>query len=153
MCYRCARAVSGGLMSLQILPRDLKRALELIKADPTRGWTIGELAKSCGMAPRTLQKRFQQFIGRGPLGFLRDLRLDLVRKELVAASRSASVTEIATRAGFNHLSRFAAEYSRRYGRNPIGDFAPIARNTERCSVATSSPLHGDYPADSRRTSI
>jgi len=105
-------------MSLQFLPHDLKRALEFLRADPSRSWTIGELAKSCGMAPRTLQKRFQQFIGRGPLGFLRDLRLDLVRKELLAASRSASVTEIAMRAGFNHLSRFATEYCRRYGETP-----------------------------------
>lgn len=105
-------------MSLQILPHDLKRALELIKADPTRGWTMGELAKSSGMAPRTLQKRFQQFVGHGPLSFLRDLRLDLVRKELLAAPHKASVTQIATRAGFSHLGRFATEYSKRYGETP-----------------------------------
>ena len=105
-------------MSVQILPRDLKRALELIRADPTRGWTIGELAKSCGMTPRTLQKRFQRFVGRGPLGFLRDLRLDLVRKELLVAPRNASVTQIAMRCGFSHLGRFATEYSKHYGETP-----------------------------------
>jgi AraC-like DNA-binding protein len=105
-------------MSVQILPHDLKRALELIRAHPARGWTLGELAASSGIAPRTLQKRFQQFVGRGPLEFLRDVRLDLVRKELLAAPRDASVTDIAARAGFSHLGRFATAYSKRYGETP-----------------------------------
>jgi transcriptional regulator GlxA family with amidase domain len=45
-------------MPIQILPRDLKRALDLFEADPSRAWRVGELATACGVAPRTLQSAF-----------------------------------------------------------------------------------------------
>jgi len=50
--------------------------------------------------------------------FLRELRLDKARQELLRASNGATVTDIATRNGFNHVGRFAMQYRARYGESP-----------------------------------
>jgi AraC-like DNA-binding protein/tetratricopeptide (TPR) repeat protein len=101
-----------------LLPRDVKKAMELMRADPAGRRSIGELAAACGVASRTLQKHFRLFLGRTPGEVLDELRLDRVRQELLQARPEASVTESATRHGIGHLGRFAADYRRRYGETP-----------------------------------
>jgi AraC-like DNA-binding protein/TolB-like protein len=100
------------------LPRDLKQALDRLTAEPERGWTLASLAAACGVAPRTLQKHFRRFLDCTPLEFVRDLRLDRARQQLLWEPTVASVTDVAARCGFNHLGRFAAWYHERYGESP-----------------------------------
>jgi transcriptional regulator GlxA family with amidase domain len=53
------------------------------------------------------------------MSYLRRLRLDHVRAELLKADpRLVSVTEVATRWGFLHQSRFAQQYRQRFGELP-----------------------------------
>jgi len=104
-------------MSCGPLPRDLNRALDRLKAEPERHWTLVGLAAACGVAPRTLQKHFRRFLDRTPLELIRELRLDRAR-QLLLRGPAANVTDIAARCGFNHLGRFAARYHRRYGESP-----------------------------------
>jgi len=101
-----------------LLPRDVKKAMELMRADPASARSIGELAAACGVARRTLQKHFRLFLGRTPGEVLHELRLERVRQELLQARPEASVTECAMRYGISHLGRFAADYRRRYGETP-----------------------------------
>ena len=96
----------------------MKKAIEWLESEPARPWRVGELAALCGVAPRTLQKHFHRFLDQAPLAFLRDLRLDCVRQELLRGAPDTSITEIATRYGFVHLGRFAIQYRRRYGETP-----------------------------------
>jgi TolB-like protein len=112
-------------MAPQLVPGPLKRALDLFQADPARGWTVGEIASACGVGRRTLQRYFRRFIGRMPMEFLHGLRLDRARHELLRASGRGSVTDIATRVGFNHVGRFATQYRARYGESPS---ATLSRN-------------------------
>ena len=100
------------------LPRDVKKALDLLTANPARDCSICELAAECGVAARTLQKHFKRFLGRTPGDVVRDLRLERVRHELLQASPQASVTESAIRWRVGHLGRFSASYRRRYGETP-----------------------------------
>jgi AraC-like DNA-binding protein/TolB-like protein len=100
------------------LPRGLKKATEWLEAEPGRPWRLSELAAACGVAPRTLQKHFRRFLGRAPLAFLRELRFEWARQELLAGGEPRNITEIATRCGFGHLGRFAIEYRQRYGESP-----------------------------------
>jgi AraC-like DNA-binding protein len=76
-------------MATTLMPRDVQQALALLKANSARGHTIKELAVACRVAPRTLQKHFHQFLGRSPTEVLRDLRLDLVRRESLWAGTIA----------------------------------------------------------------
>jgi AraC-like DNA-binding protein/tetratricopeptide (TPR) repeat protein len=106
-----------GSIPLGPLPRGVRKAIECLESQPGRAWRVAELARTCGIAPRTLQKQFRRFVGRAPLAFLCELRLARAREELVHG-RDTSVTEIAMRYGFAHLGRFAVAYRHRYGESP-----------------------------------
>jgi len=55
----------------------------------------------------------------GPMAFLRRRRLEAARRDLFATSpREVSITEVALRYAFAHLSRFAADYRRCFGESP-----------------------------------
>ncbi len=123
-------------MAPQLVPGPLKRALDLLEADPGRGWTVDEVASACGVGRRTLQRHFRRFIGRMPMEFLRDLRLHRARQELLTAPGRANVTDIAARSGFHHTGRFATQYRARYGESPS---ATLSRN-QRIAVGRPQRL-------------
>src|SRR5215468_9548635 len=100
-CY--SRLQQGYAMVAQSSPRVVRAALDLMKADPVRAWTVDEIALACGVGPRTLQRQLQRFVGRVPMAFLRDLRLDRARQELLRAAGSVSVTDIGGHSGFSHM--------------------------------------------------
>jgi transcriptional regulator GlxA family with amidase domain len=100
------------------LPRDLRKALDRLEAEPNRPWRVEDLAAISGVARRTLHKHFRRFLSRTPMQFLRELRLARARQELLRASPGAGVAEVAERCGITHLGRFATRYRERYGESP-----------------------------------
>ena len=101
-----------------LLPRDVKKAVDLLQGNLRYAWKIGELARLCGLPRRTLEKHFRRFLGCSPLEYLRGARLDQARRKLARAAPSVNVTEIAGDCGFNHLGRFAIAYRDRYAESP-----------------------------------
>jgi transcriptional regulator GlxA family with amidase domain len=80
---------------------------------------VAELAAASSTSVRSLQESFRRSLGTSPMKYLRDLRLEQVHKELVAAEPGpVTVTEVATRWGFVHLGRFAAAYRQRFTERP-----------------------------------
>ena len=114
-------------MAREPLPRSLKKAIERLEAEPARLWRLATLAAACGVAPRTLQKHFRRFVGRAPLAYLREVRFEGARRELLGAAEKATITEIATRCGFAHLGRFATEYRQRFGESPSATLRRLRR--------------------------
>jgi AraC-like DNA-binding protein/tetratricopeptide (TPR) repeat protein len=129
----------------KLLPRDLKKAIDRLEAEPGRPWTLDDLAAVSGVARRTLHKRFRRFLSCTPMEFLRDLRLDRVRQDLLEASPGANITEVAMRWGVTHLGRFAARYHERYGESPS---ATLRRGRVLALRAPSQPI---APAADRPT--
>ena len=123
-------------MDSRILPRGVKLAIDLIRRDLARAWTVDELAAACGLARRTMQTQFRRFLGSAPLEFLRLTRLAEARRQLLEAEPAATVTSIATNCGFTHLGRFAGWYRERYGESPS---ATLDRRRLRLDVAAVSP--------------
>lgn len=100
-------------------PRAVRRAVEAMRADPGRPFSVADLARVAGVSARSLQDGFQRHLDTSPMAYLREVRLSLVHQELRQADPGAgTVTEIAYRCGFVHLGRFAALYRRRYGVSP-----------------------------------
>ncbi|WP_370185367.1 AraC family transcriptional regulator [Rhodococcus wratislaviensis] len=100
--------------------RTFQRALDFCDeylADPI---TVGDLAQYVGISARSLQRAFQEELGTSPTRYLQSLRLAQVRQDLLEMDPTSpeSVTQIAHRWGFVHLSRFAAAYRKRYGEAP-----------------------------------
>ena len=98
------------------VPGDVKKAIELLRAHPER--SLARLAASCGVAPRTLQKHFVQFVGKTPSELRFEMRMDRARLELLRARPEVSVATIATSCGISHLGRFAVLYRKRFGETP-----------------------------------
>ena len=84
-----------------------------------RAPTLIELCATLGVAERTLRTSCAQYLGMGPMSYLRLRRLKSVRRTLCSASPAdSSVAEIARRHGFTELGRFAAKYRQLFGELP-----------------------------------
>lgn len=94
----------------------LKRADRFIAAHLQRAFSMGELARHCGVSGRTLQKCFALHRGVTPVAYVRSVRLDRAHAELQAAG--TSVAEVAARHGFGSPTTFALEYRKRFGAAP-----------------------------------
>lgn len=101
-----------------VLPRHVKAAEEYMRAHPDQALTIESLAQAVGVSGRTLFEGFRKFLGVSPMRYLRDLRMDCARRDLLDPAKPRSVTAIATHWGFYQLGRFACEYRRRFDEQP-----------------------------------
>jgi AraC-like DNA-binding protein len=99
--------------------RPVSRAVELLRSDPGRPWTAGELAAAVSVSTRSLHDGFRRSIGTSPMAYLREQRLHAVHDELASAEPgSVTITEVAARWGFVHLGRFAATYRKKFAELP-----------------------------------
>jgi transcriptional regulator GlxA family with amidase domain len=66
-----------------------------------------------------VQESFRRVFDVSPLTYLRHVRLDRVRDELLESGPQAgAVGDVARRWGFAHLGRFSAAYAERFGEYP-----------------------------------
>jgi AraC-like DNA-binding protein len=100
-------------------PATIRKAIDLIEADPRAPLSVADLATGCGVGARALQHGFQRHVGLSPMGYLRDARLRGADADLrAAAAADDTVASIARRWGFAHPGRFAAAYEAKYGQPP-----------------------------------
>lgn len=81
--------------------------------------TMSSLAAHVGVSIRSLQTAFRAERDTTPHEYLRSVRLERARQELIlATAQEASVAQIARRWGFGNMGRFAAHYAQVYGESP-----------------------------------
>ena len=85
--------------------------------------TVGDLAARCGLGLRALQKNFLRHFDTTPHLYLRNLRLDKVRRLLQDTTAHWTVTAAALESGFTHLGRFSLCYRQRFGEPPLATLA------------------------------
>jgi AraC family ethanolamine operon transcriptional activator len=101
----------------RVLRYDLARAaLCRIDAAPGR-LTVAELASALRVTPRALEYAFESALGIPPARYILARRLNRVRRDLLT-KRTDTVTAAASRRGFEHLGRFAAQYQDLFGELP-----------------------------------
>ncbi|MCU1405665.1 MAG: hypothetical protein JWQ43_1968 [Glaciihabitans sp.] len=112
-------ASSKALPAVLFLTRNarLRQAVEFIHANAHLPLTTTIIAEACDLSVRSLQESFQRDLTMSPTGYLRRIRLDRVRLELLA-NGPGSVSAVARKWGFAHLGRFAAVYEERFGELP-----------------------------------
>jgi AraC-like DNA-binding protein len=106
-----------------VSPRGVKRAIDYMHANLDAPITLADLVAVAGVPGRTLFHHFRAFKGVAPMRYLRDRRFEQARRALLSAGQQENVTAIAVRWGFSHMSRFAAEYRRRFGESPSATLA------------------------------
>ena len=80
---------------------------------------VADIARAVGISVRTLHRLFADIRGTSPGKLLKSWRMEAVRDALRSADpEQTTVTDIAPRFGFYHLSQFARDYRRTYGELP-----------------------------------
>ncbi len=97
----------------------VQRVEEHLLRDMAIPRNVNELCLIAETSRRTLEYAFREYFGTSPNRFLKALRLNAARNDLLRASRkSTTVGEIASGWGFLHMSQFAVDYRRMFGEKP-----------------------------------
>ncbi|HEX5817928.1 MAG TPA: helix-turn-helix domain-containing protein [Gemmatimonadales bacterium] len=95
-----------------------RRAEEFLAANLERPTTIRDLCVAVGATERTLHDAFRRHFNASPKAHLKLLRLNAVHRELQRGEPGTTVTGVAMRWGFFHLSWFAQDYRRMFECTP-----------------------------------
>lgn len=97
----------------------IKPAEEYILGNLNQPISVADIAEAVGVSVPTINRAFRKCHGIGPKAFVKRRRLDRVRSDLLHADpRETSVTSVATKHGFWHLSQFAADYKKAFHEAP-----------------------------------
>ena len=112
--------------------RMLRRVLDYIGDRLEAPIRVSELCRLAQASERTLQRAFLERFDVTPKAYLQALRLNGVRRDLLASEPSAErIQDVAMRWGFWHMGQLAADYRRLFFELPSQTLArplPAARN-------------------------
>lgn len=98
------------------------RALALLHGDPTRGWTVEDLAREVALSRSALAERFTATIGEPPMQYLTRWRLTLAAQALRTGSES--IARIAERSGYESEASFTRAFKREFDVPPTRGARP-----------------------------
>ena len=101
-----------------IAPRHIRRAVDFMHANIGQPITMYMVAEAAGVSIRALENGFHTFKQTTPAAYLRTIRLQAARQDLLDHLNHQSVKEICQKWGFFHFGRFSAIYRTAYGENP-----------------------------------
>jgi AraC-like DNA-binding protein len=97
----------------------LRRAEEYLMANVSTAVCLGDVCRESKVSQRTLTRAFALAHGLGPMGFLKQRRLEAANRALLAADFAETlVTDVALRYGFYQMGRFAVDYRRAFHESP-----------------------------------
>ncbi|MFV3402740.1 AraC family transcriptional regulator [Pseudomonas sp. NY15463] len=99
-------------------PRHVKRAEGYIRERLHSDIKLADIANAVGVSIRSLSEGFQRALQQSPMQYVKALRLDAARNELLSTDPERLVSEVAEAWGFNHLGRFSEQYRLRFGELP-----------------------------------
>lgn len=104
-----------GILALAGNPR-LGPALMALFNEPSKAWTLPELAGLCSMSRATFIRQFQQRLGRTATDFLTDIRMTVAANEL--RNGNASTGAVAEAAGYQSEAAFQRSFKQHMGVTP-----------------------------------
>ena len=136
---------TGKSEAAPVLPRGVRRALDLMQTAALRDIGVAELAAAAGLSGRALQRQFRTFLGKTPLEVLHDFRFENARRQLLHGAPGMKVMDVAVRCGLPHVGRFSIEYRRRYGETPSQTLKRQAVFFNTISARVLAPARGERP--------
>lgn len=79
---------------------------------------IAQIARRSGYSLRGLELIFRRSVGMTPSRWFLNVRLNGALRDLITPMQTISVSEIAMKWGFRHLSRFSEQYRKAFGESP-----------------------------------
>lgn len=92
------------------------RALALLHAQPSRPWTLEELASQAAASRSALAERFAHLVGCPPIQYLTQWRMQLAAKRL--ADPGAKIASVAHEVGYESEAAFSRAFKKFVGRSP-----------------------------------
>ena len=92
------------------------RALALIHREPSREWTVDEIARGASLSRSAFVERFALLVGEPPMQYLTRWRLMLAAQGL--RSGSDAIVKIAERSGYQSEAAFNRAFKREFGLPP-----------------------------------
>ncbi len=105
---------SGWLAGLR--DRVLSRALTALHQDPGRDWTVAMLATAVGASRSVINQRFADFLGRAPMDYLTQWRMQVAAQRLKESGDS--VAKIAETVGYRSVAAFSRAFKRTFDTPP-----------------------------------
>jgi AraC family ethanolamine operon transcriptional activator len=121
----------------------LRRACEVIDVQLSSGLTMSKLCSIIGTSRRTLENIFLESLGVSPYQYVRVIRLNAIRRELLSEENAGvSIGDITAKWGIWHFSRFASDYRHMFGQLPSQERAQIfANNADRTQSSSFADEH------------
>ncbi len=95
------------------------KARELLHRNLENTYYISDLVRELRVNERSLQYLFKEHLGISPKHYLKQLRLNAIRQELLSLKDvDVNIKEIARRYNFFHMGHFAAEYKKVFSETP-----------------------------------
>ncbi|MEU1122187.1 AraC family transcriptional regulator [Streptomyces sp. NPDC005899] len=94
----------------------LAPALHAFHGRPAESWTVASLAARAGVSRALFARRFTELMGRPPLAYLTECRMD--EAETLLADTDLSIAQIARTVGYADAFGFSAAFKRHKGRSP-----------------------------------
>ncbi|GBQ33113.1 AraC-type DNA-binding protein [Acidocella aminolytica 101 = DSM 11237] len=104
-----------GLLAGLADPR-ISRALRRLHMEPSRAWTVAQLAREAGMSRAGFAARFTEIVSISPIGYLSAWRMSLAKAALVSTARE--MIDVAELAGYGSVSAFSTAFRRATGLSP-----------------------------------
>lgn len=99
-------------------PKRIQQAIDYMHANLHHTLTMTDIAEAVGVSPRALQLGFRKACDSTPAAYLRMIRLEAVRTELLRPENRLPVHEVALKWGFAHMGHFSAQYRKLFGVYP-----------------------------------
>lgn len=134
-CFRPEHVVAELPTCASSRQRIVRLAREYMQAHAESVITVPDLCEAAHTSRRALQYAFEDLLQVSPITYLRCMRLNRARRDLLRQARQGAgagggVGDVAARWGFWHLSRFAGDYRALFGELPsatLGQGKPAAK--------------------------
>ena len=107
-------AQQGWLAALS--DRFVGRALTLIHQQPGRAWTVTVLAQEIGLSRSAFSARFTELVGQSVMGYVREWRMQLARRELV--ENDSTLAMLAQKYGYGSEAAFSRAFKSTFEMSP-----------------------------------
>jgi len=92
-------------------------AIRRMHEDPTRAWTVVQLAKEAALSRSSFFERFSRAVGVAPMEYLLAWRMAIAKNLL--RRNEGTVAEVAERVGYSSASTFSVAFARHVGMPPM----------------------------------
>ncbi|ABM02141.1 transcriptional regulator, AraC family [Psychromonas ingrahamii 37] len=135
--------IESGVKELQVQPQTKQKVISAvsryIKQTNRYPLTITELCKITHVSRRALHYCFEQGLGVSPIQYIRDCRLNEIRRILLRDETEVIISDLALDFGFFHISTFNAHYKQLFEETPT---QTIQRSANYKNAIISYPKAG-----------